>query len=314
MPLGAEAPKLRPLGLGEIIGGAFDIYGKSFVQMVQLAAVVVIPLTILAVIIRRVTLPGDVFLRNGTLYTFGSTTSGIGGAIAQDVINVLSTWLAAGALFHLQLDTYLGRPHTAADSFAYFSHRIWQLILLGILVTITVAIGLVLFVIPGIWLGVGLAIAFPVLMLEGLNGTSAMGRSMNLVSGRWWVTFGRLIVAYLIVIVWIAIIGAIGGGIANGLSNVTVYEIVLGVTNAILFILVLPYTSAVINLIYLDLRVRKEGLTDEMLLERPRDPAHTVGAPATRGMGMPEAPPADLDPPAPQSPPDEAPKPPFPGV
>src|SRR5712675_570296 len=115
VPVGAAAPKLRPMGLGEVIGGAFEIYGKSAVQMWQIVALVVIPLMILAVIIRRVSLPTDVFLRNGTLYTFGSTTSGVGGAIAQDILIVLSTWLAAGALFHLQLDTYLGRPHSASD-------------------------------------------------------------------------------------------------------------------------------------------------------------------------------------------------------
>src|SRR5947208_4379215 len=230
-PVAVPSQKLRPLGLGEVIGGAFEIYGKDAVAMWQIVALVVIPLTILEVIIARVTLPGDVFLRNGQLYTFTSTTSNAGGVTAVFVLNLLGTWLAAGALFHLQLDSYLGRPHTPANSLTYFSHRMWSLIWLGIIVLVFVAVGFVLVILPGIYLLVSLAVAFPVLMLEGKRGFPAVSRSLELVQGRWWVTFGRLIVAYLIAGFWTAIVGAIVGAIGNGLTNVTVYEIVRGLAN-----------------------------------------------------------------------------------
>jgi hypothetical protein len=221
------------------------------------------------------------------------------------VLNLLGTWLAAGALFHLQLDTYLGRPHTAADSLSYFSHRVGQLLWLGVIVLVSVLIGFILLILPGIWLAVGLSIAFPVLMLEGLTGFDAARRSMQLVQGNWWVTFGRLIVAYLIYGVWTAIVGSIGGAIGHGLTNVTVYEIIRGLANAVGFILAYPFITAVINLIYLDLRARKDGLADADLLERPRDPAYTVGAaetggaPGQGGMPSPEPPPPPPDQPPP---------------
>jgi hypothetical protein len=306
-PVGTRLPKLRAMNLGDVIGGAFEIYGKSAVQMWQIVALVVIPITILEVIISRVTLPSDVYLQNGSLYTHMSTTSNGGGISAVFVLNLLGTWLAAGALFHLQLDTYLERAHTSADSLAYFGRRAGQLLWLGVVVLVAVAIGLILLIVPGIWLGVGLSIAFPVLMLEGLTGVGAARRSMQLVQDRWWVTFGRLIVAYLIYGFWTAIVGSIGGAIGNGVTNVTVYEIVRGLANAVGFILAYPFITAVINLIYLDLRVRKDGITEAELLERPRDPSHTVGAPiggppGAEG-GMPsqaaEPPPPEDEPPAP---------------
>ena len=287
-PTGAELAKLRPLNLGDVIGGSFEIYGKSALQMMQIVALVVIPVTIVEVIISRVTLPSDVFLRHGQLYTFGSTTSNTGGTIAVFALNLLGTWLAAGALFHLQLDTYLGRAHTASDSLAYFSHRALQLVLLGLMVLVIVVIGIALLILPGIWLAVGCSVAFPVLMLEGKKGTDAIGRSMQLVSGRWWVTFVRLIVAYIIYIAWTAIFEAIGGAIGHGLSNVTVYEIVRGVANAVGFIVAYPFITAVINLIYLDLLTRSDGLTDGTLSGRPRDPMWTFEAPRPdSGGGMP---------------------------
>ena len=286
-PAGDEPGKLRPLNLADVIGGSFEIYGKSALQMMQIVALVVIPITILEVIISRVTLPSDVYLRHGQLYTHMSATSNGGGIAAVFVLNLLGTWLAAGALFHLQLDTYLGRPHTAADSLAYFSHRALQLVFLGVLVLVLVAFGFVLIILPGIWLAVACSVAFPVLMLEGKKGTDAIGRSMQLVSGQWWVTFARLIVAYLIYGVWTAIFGGIGGAIGHGIHNVTVYEIVRGVANAGGFILAYPFITAVINLIYLDLRVRKEGLTDGALSGRPRDPMWTYEERPDVGGGMP---------------------------
>jgi hypothetical protein len=124
---------------------------------------------------------------------------------------------------------------------------------------------------------------------------------MQLVQGSWWVTFGRLIVAYLIYIFWTAIVGSIGGAIGHGLTNVTVYEIVRGLANAVGFVLAYPFITAVINLIYLDLRVRKEGISDADFLERPRDPGYTVEAQAPpaeqAGMPSPRPEPATDEPP-----------------
>jgi hypothetical protein len=298
-PVGQNLPKLRPLKLGDVIGGAFEIYSKSAVQMWQIVALVVIPITILEVVLRRVSIPSDASLLHGNFTHPNGSTSSI--SAVQYVVfplNIIGGWLAAGALFHVQLDTYLGRAHSAADSLAYFGHRALQLIWLGVLVFITVVVGFIALVIPGIWLSISLAVAFPVLMLEGKTGPAAITRSIDVVRGFWWVTFGRLIVAYLIAGVWTGIVLAIGGGIANSVTNITVYEIIIGIANAIGFILVYPFTSAVINLIYLDLRVRKEGISDADFLERPRDPAYTVEAqaPPAEQAGMPSPPPDDPPP------------------
>ena len=284
-PVGSKLPKIRAMNLGDVIGGAFEIYGKSAVQMWQIVALVVIPITILEVVLRRVSIPSDAALSHGIFTHPNGSTSSI--SPIQYIVyplNLLGGWLAAGALFHLQLDAYLGRAHTAADSLAYFGHRTLQLIWLGVLVFFTVLIGFIALVIPGIWLSISLAVAFPTLMLEGKTGTAAITRSMDLVRGQWWVTFGRLIVAYLIAGIWTGIVLAIGAAIGHGVTNITLYEVIIGIANAVGFILVYPFTSAVINLIYLDFRVRKEGITDADLLERPRDPAYTMGL-QTPGQG-----------------------------
>ena len=38
----------------------------------------------------------------------------------------------------------------------------------------------------------------PVLLVEGLRGRKALGRSFQLVKGRWWRTFGVIVVGFLL--------------------------------------------------------------------------------------------------------------------
>src|SRR5207245_726738 len=86
-----------------------------------------IMLEVIEVIGRRVTLPSDVFLLHGTLYTHGAT-SNTASNVALLVVALLGLFgqlLATGAVFKLQLDAYLGKPHEIRESleFAFARHR-----------------------------------------------------------------------------------------------------------------------------------------------------------------------------------------------
>ena len=52
-----------------------------------------------------------------------------------------------------------------------------------------------LLVIPGIWLFVMYAVAVPALLLERVGPVQSLKRSYRLVKGRWWATFGTLLVS-----------------------------------------------------------------------------------------------------------------------
>ena len=54
-------------------------------------------------------------------------------------------------------------------------------------------LGLVLLIVPGVYLYVCFAVAMPVLLTEGLKGRHALGRSRRLVKGRFWRTFGVVV-------------------------------------------------------------------------------------------------------------------------
>ncbi len=110
---------------------------------------------------------------------------------------------------------------------------------------------------------------------------------MKLVDGRWWATFGRLIVAFILYGIVVAIFGAIASAITNSMTNVTLFLLINVAVSTIGVILLSPFVAAVINWIYIDLRVRKEALDIEMLAADfggEAAPAAAVAAPASSGL------------------------------
>ncbi len=263
---------LRPLSVSETIEAALRLYRNNAVTLWKIVALIIVPIEIIEVIIRRVSLPSGVFVHDGGLYVFSlnGQNNNQGATVALllvVVLGLLAQLLATGAVFKLQLDAYLGRPHDLEESFEFAAPRVFSLLWLGIILTVLAVVGFILFVIPGIWFVVAVSVAVPALMLEGVTGFSALRRSISLTAGRWWATFGRLLVALVLYAIADVIIGLIANGLdsAFNVSNVTLYLIINGVISAVIVILLSPFAAAVFNVIYIDLRVRKEGLTKEQL-------------------------------------------------
>ncbi len=72
------------------------------------------------------------------------------------------------------------------------------LFILGIITTIMMMAGFVVFVIPGIYLIIVLSLAIPALFFENKGIFESIGRSFKLIRGKWWSTFGLLFVASIL--------------------------------------------------------------------------------------------------------------------
>jgi hypothetical protein len=285
---------LRPLSVGETLDRAINVYRRNAATLWKIIAVVVIPIQVLQILLQRVAV-GHVVNINGTFYKVGGGSSG--GAIVLVIVLILSiaaVLIANGATFKAIGDAYLGHEPDWAASLSYARSRLGALLVLAIVATILIAIGFLLFVLPGIYLMVCWSVAIAALMLEGKRGFASLGRSFELVRGRWWATFGRLLAALVVYAIAYFVIALIAGAIANGISNYTVFLIVAGIFNAATNILFIPFIAAVLVVIYIDLRVRKEALDIEMLAASlgspaPTAPASPVGSTAPTGFGGPAA-------------------------
>jgi hypothetical protein len=268
---------LRPLSVGETLDTAVELYTGNAVQLWTAVAVVVIPLQLIELIVRRATLPSGVFVHDGALYTtsLNGSTGGLLPVVLVGLIGVLANLLAVGAVFKMLLDGYLGRTPDWRESFLFARTKFLSLLWIAILASVVVIIGFVLLIIPGIYALVAVSVAVPVLMMEGVTGFSALGRSHALVRGRWWATLARELAGLLLIAVAAIVIGAITGALSSGLSvsNVTLFLFINAVLAAISAILTTPFVSAVTVVVYIDLRVRKDALDLELLAGAAGEPA-----------------------------------------
>lgn len=83
--------------------------------------------------------------------------------------------------------------------------RIWALLGLNILSGLGIVLGMILFIIPGIYLMVRWSASVPALIAEEVGVTESMGRSAQAVEGRFWHVLGALLVIWTICILGVAV-------------------------------------------------------------------------------------------------------------
>ncbi|MBZ0205432.1 MAG: hypothetical protein K8H89_03835 [Flavobacteriales bacterium] len=70
---------------------------------------------------------------------------------------------------------------------------------IGFLAGIIATFGMVLFIIPGIWLAIVFTMAFPLHAFERTDIGDSIGRSFKVIKGRWWMTFSLVIVLAMLI-------------------------------------------------------------------------------------------------------------------
>jgi hypothetical protein len=133
-----------------------------------------------------------------------------------------------------------------------------------------------------VWLYVRYAIATPALRLEtasNANGVSrpatvigSLRRSAVLVRGAWWRTFGILLLAFVIAAVVSQVVAVpaalpllLDGPFVNPDGSPTLLSFVIqGLAGVVATTLTAPFTAALTVLLYVDRRIRREGLDIEL--------------------------------------------------
>lgn len=117
--------------------------------------------------------------------------------IMQLGMNLIAMPLAVGILI-LGIKRAVGAPMSPGSIFNYYSKTL-SLFLTLVLVYIMVMIGLLLLVIPGIYLMIAYYMAMPLVVEKGMSPWQAMETSRKAITHRWFSFFGLGIVMMLIV-------------------------------------------------------------------------------------------------------------------
>ena len=247
---GDSMAAMAPRRIGEILRTAFQLYRRHWRTLLAIAAVVVVPLTLLQYGI------GHWFRSNGQQLQDTAEVSTSFWAVASAsllaaLVALLLYQVLTGAITRTIATEVAGQDLDLEQSYRFGFARLGPILVVSVLVGLATLLGLIVFIIPGIYIGVRLAVSTQALIVEDKRGTEAMRRSWELVGGHWWHAAFTLLVAGLITAVVNAVITAPFSAGA---------WLVQGVAAAVATIVTLPFGALVGVLLYLDLRARKEPL------------------------------------------------------
>jgi hypothetical protein len=211
--------KIKP---GEVIGSALEIYREQLGVLIP-AAILVFAIVAIA----RIGLTG-------------------GAAGLVSVVGLVAGTFYQGMVVELVGDVQDGRRDSSVGQlFRGVAPVVLPLIGLSILLGIGVTIGLILVIVPGLFLLTIWAVAAPSLVIERRGVFAAFGRSRELVRGHGWQVFGVILVVFALGIA-VAIVAAV---ISSGLGTAGV-----ALVQWIVDVLISPFTSLIGAVLYFSLR------------------------------------------------------------
>jgi hypothetical protein len=243
----------RPRVYGELLSTSLQIFKAHVDVLLTLAIVLVAPVTL------AVDGVWGGLLADGPDARPSTASQGVSAALSVFVVLPLVT--AAGAL----LVKGLGRGEAPPDLRSALRVAVAafpRVLAAEILYAAAVLVGLVLVIIPGIWIGIRCYFAAQAAALDGRSPVDAMRASADVVRGMWWRTFGCLILTGLMLgftaEVAVAILGATGSGALYVAGRIVFQSIAVAITAV--FATLLYYDLGARH----DRRAAVEGTADRM--------------------------------------------------
>ncbi len=264
--------ELRPRGIGEILDTAVALYRARFAKLTLVAATVVIPVQVVSALVLLSAQPDHYNLNvTGTVspqYDSGSVAVAFAAVIVISIVSVLSTALITAVCTRIVADAYIDHESVTREAVRVVRPRVFAIAGLSILVIICEGLGF-LFCIVGVLVPITvLAVALPVLILEGVGVGAAVSRSVNLTKANAGHVLGVVLTARLLVIV---LNGALAVGVNYLLrSGDSTVGAVIGqsVASTIAAVLTTPFAATATVALYFDLRIRNEAFDVQLLMQR----------------------------------------------
>jgi hypothetical protein len=165
------------------------------------------------------------------------------GAIIGALASIVGTFWLQGALVEAVQDVRDGKQDLSiGEMFQRVQPRLPALIVAGILAGLGIALGLILLIVPGLFLLTIWSLIVPTIVLEGKSAGESFGRSRELVKGNGWSVFGVIAITIGAVIVASIIVGLLTFWLPDGVDSF--------VSDLISNTLVVPFVAVAWTLMY----------------------------------------------------------------
>jgi hypothetical protein len=266
-------PELRPRGIGEILDLAVSLYRTSFRRIVLLSAIVVLPVQVLSTLVLLSAQPEDTGLNldfTGAAapdYDIENLMLQLAASFVLLFVGLVSSAFVVGLCSRPVADTYVG---TAGR---------WKRGSIGgrgFVAVLTTALLFALTQFAGAFVcGVGIyaaatlfAVAMPVVVLEGVGPTKALGRSLHLTKQHFFRVLGIVVSAQALeTVLNLGLAAAITAWLFNS-SHADGAVLVQGLATAAGALITEPFLATVMVVVYFDVRIREEGFDVQLLMQR----------------------------------------------
>jgi hypothetical protein len=227
----------RPSGfdwsVGSVIGTAFSTVFGNFVPFVGLALLIGLPSLLL-------------------------TLAGVP-EIVKTVVDLVLGQVVTITLIYGTVQSLRGNKVGISEALSQGMSRLPAAIGVAILAGLGIGLGMILLIVPGLFLMTMWAVAIPSAVIEKTGVGASFTRSASLTEGRRWRVFGAIVVSWIVIMaitmaIAFALVGASGGA-------GSVVFIVLWVVGAVLQ----AYMSSLSGVLYYFLRRDKEGADIETI-------------------------------------------------
>jgi len=165
------------------------------------------------------------------------------GILLGAFVSVVAAFLLQATLVKAVQDVRDGRADLSIkETVNEATPYIWTVALASILAAIAITIGLILIIVPGLYLITIWAVIIPVIVIERSGVMASFGRSHDLVRGHGWHVFGTLVIVYIIMIVVQNVLGAIFLALPHVLGD--------GLSSVISGTIISPFLALVVTLVY----------------------------------------------------------------
>jgi hypothetical protein len=263
--------------MGEILDRTFSLYRRYFVLFVGISA---IP-QILVLALRLGQIMNQPALPN---FSTAFSMNAIWLSLVVLVASMIAYLLSQGGTVLAVSELYLGRPTTIGESL----RRVWSEFgsIFGVVFLngLVVGAGLLLLVIPGIYMACRLLVCVPAAMIEKRSARESLERSFELTRDNAGRSFVILILSFVISLAAQMLLSApFSVLIALSRNDYPTQRILLALNQAgatLAAILTAPILLIATAVYYYDLRVRKEAFDLQIMLNPDSQAAPRIGPPS----------------------------------
>jgi hypothetical protein len=219
-------PGMRPNPTSGVISEAWSLYQRHWRHLIPIAAIIYVAIALIVLV---------------------SSQLGVLGALIAIAASLIGVFLVQGAVTRAVEDIRDGRADlTVGETFRSVQNKIAPIAGASILAGIGIVIGLVVLIVPGLYLITIWSLIIPAIVVENAGVFQAFSRSQGLVRGNGWNVFVVVVLTFLILVVFGVVLGLILSPLGESVQGL-LSDLISGSLTA-------PFVGLVWTLVYFRLR------------------------------------------------------------